>query len=302
MQTLVIGGGGFVGARLVDRLVRRDWVEDVVVLDDGSGADLDELADLPVRTVVGSVLDRDLLDGLVGRADAVVHLAARWGHGAGLADPLGVHDVNATGTTRVLESATRNGVAHLVVGGWLDAETSPATDPLAASFAAAAAAVAGYRSGFGLRLLELRLAEVVGAGRPVGHPRGGWLDAMVDAVVEDRPVPVHGDGRSARQVVDVRTVVDVIERALRGVVGSPTAIDVVAPSPTSELEVLAHLAARAGRTLEIEALDGGRFAGEVTPPAADVGRMAARFPTVAAHPVTDTVDDMLAERRPVVTL
>lgn len=302
MQTLVIGGGGFLGARLVDRLVRRDWVEDVVVLDDGSGGDLDALADLPIRTVVGSVLDRDLLDGLVGRADAVVHLAARWDHGAGLADPLGVHDVNATGTTRVLESATRNGVAHLVVCGWLDAATSPATDPLAASFAAAAAAVAGYRSGFGLRLLELRVAEVVGAGRPTGHPRGGWLDAMVDAVIEDRPVPVHGDGRAPRHVVDVRTVVDVIERALRGVVGSPTAIDVVGPAPTTELEVLAHLAGRAGRTLEIEALEGARTGSSERSPEFDGGRMAARFPTVAPHPVSDTVDDMLSERRPVVAI
>ena len=72
MRVLVTGGAGFIGANFVLRMARTrpDW--QVTVLDAltyaGNGASLDPVAD-PIRFVQGSVVDADLVDGLVGDAD-----------------------------------------------------------------------------------------------------------------------------------------------------------------------------------------------------------------------------------------
>ena len=62
-----------------------------------------------------SILDAATLDRAVEGADAVVHLAARASVPRSLEDPVATHDVNATGTLRVLEAARQAGGAHVVV-------------------------------------------------------------------------------------------------------------------------------------------------------------------------------------------
>ena len=57
MRVLVTGGAGFIGANLCRRLLATPGITHVVVLDDLSTGSAANLAGLPVRVVVGSVLD-----------------------------------------------------------------------------------------------------------------------------------------------------------------------------------------------------------------------------------------------------
>jgi dTDP-L-rhamnose 4-epimerase len=104
MRILVTGGAGFIGSHTCDRLV--ELGHDVTVLDaltapvhrDGVPNYVTHGAEL----IVGDVRDRDLLAGLLRRADAVYHFAAYQDY---LTDFARFSDVNVTATALIYEIA-----------------------------------------------------------------------------------------------------------------------------------------------------------------------------------------------------
>ena len=116
MKVAITGGAGFIGANLVRalRLAEPDW--QIAVIDDlstGCRTNLDGVADVIVYEA--SILNDVALDAAFEVADAVVHLAARTSVQRSVVDPLTTHEVNATGTVRVLDAARRAGVGHVIV-------------------------------------------------------------------------------------------------------------------------------------------------------------------------------------------
>jgi len=114
-RCLVIGGAGFIGSHLVDRLVAQNCA--VTVLDDmstGRRANLSEAQSLgDVEIVQGSVLDREAIEAAAAGCDLVFHLAVQCVRRS-LSTPLENHDVNATGTLNVLEAARRCRVRRFI--------------------------------------------------------------------------------------------------------------------------------------------------------------------------------------------
>ena len=109
MRVLVTGGAGFIGSHTCDRLVRLG--HDVTILDSltppvhrgGRAAYVTPGA----RLVVGDVRDRELLTGLLRRADAVVHLAAYQDY---LTDFATFTEVNVLSTSLIYEIAVAEGL------------------------------------------------------------------------------------------------------------------------------------------------------------------------------------------------
>ena len=107
MRVVVTGGAGFIGANLCRHLVARPEVSAVVVVDDLSSGALANLDRVGAEALVGSILDEAVLDRALDGAASVVHLAARPSVPRSIADPVASHDVNATGTMRVLEAVCK---------------------------------------------------------------------------------------------------------------------------------------------------------------------------------------------------
>jgi UDP-glucose 4-epimerase len=229
MRVLVTGGAGFIGANLCRELTARPQIGRVVALDDLSTGRAENLDGSGADLVRGSILDPDLLARLVDEADAVVHLAARPSVPRSLADPLASHDVNATGTVRVLEACRRTS-AHVVAASsssvygatpQLPKHEGLPTRPLSpygASKLATEAYALAYGASFGLPVLAFRFFNVYGPLQPAGHAYAAVIPAFIDAALRGEQLLIHGDGSQTRDFTFVGSVTAVLADAvLRGV-------------------------------------------------------------------------------------
>src|SRR5437762_9632339 len=73
-RCLVTGGAGFIGSHLVEALTKLG--ASVIVIDDLSGGDRNNVAPFKPEFVEGSILDRDVLGKAIRGCQLVFHLAA----------------------------------------------------------------------------------------------------------------------------------------------------------------------------------------------------------------------------------
>jgi UDP-glucose 4-epimerase len=288
MKVVVTGGAGFIGANLCGTLVRRGC-SPVVAFDDlstGDAANLDDIAG--VELVEASILDRDALAAALEGAGAIVHLAARPSVPRSLADPVATHEVNATGTVRVLEAARASGTGHVIVASSSsvyganpklpkseDLATLPLS-PYAASKLATEAYALAYASSFGLGVLAFRFFNVFGPLQPAGHAYAAVIPAFVSAALECRPLTVHGDGLQTRDFTYVGTVAAILADAVERRVTAPAPVNLAFGSRRSLLEVIETLERVLGRPVTVEHV--ATRAGDVRHSQADDSRLRSLFP------------------------
>ncbi|MCM3887577.1 NAD-dependent epimerase/dehydratase family protein [Frankia sp. R82] len=260
MKVVVTGGAGFIGAHLTRALLAAG--AEVVVLDDLSTGAVANLAGLPVQLIVGSVTDRTTVEQACLGADSIVHLAARPSVARSLLDPMATHAVNATGTLTVLDVAQRD-ETHVVVassssvygvGGTLprteDAPCRPRS-PYAASKLAAEGYALGYRGGFGLPVLAVRLFNVFGPYQSVGHAYAAVVPTFIEAALSGRPLTVHGDGRQTRDFTYVSGVAGTLCDAALRRLSHPDPVNIAFGTRTDLLTVIVELERILGRTLPV---------------------------------------------------
>jgi UDP-glucose 4-epimerase len=287
MRVVVTGGAGFIGANLCRHLLAGD-VGEVVVIDDLSTGDASNLDGLAIETHVGSILDDAVLDAALTGATSVVHLAARASVPRSIADPVAAHEVNATGTMRVLEAVRRHDVSHLVVASSSsvyganpalpkheDLAPSPLS-PYAASKLATESYTLAWSHVWGFEALAFRFFNVFGPLQPAGHAYAAVIPAFVDAALAGRSVEVHGDGRQTRDFTFVDTVCDILTRAVTGRVGCEQPVNLAFGGRHDLLTVLDVLEEILGHPVARHHV--APRAGDVRDSQADRARLEALFP------------------------
>jgi len=234
MKVLVTGGAGFIGSHLCERLLAAGhsvWALDN--LDpfydpEIKRGNLREIARVSDRFhfVQGDITEPEPLRRLCHevRFDQVVHLAARAGVRPSLEQPALYQRVNVEGTVRVLEAARESGVRKLVLASSSSvygcnakvpfAEDDPLTAPIspyAASKIASEALGHVYHHVYGLDVVMLRFFTVYG---PRQRPDLA-IHKFARLIREGRPVPVYGDGSSARDYTFITDILDGIEACMR---------------------------------------------------------------------------------------
>jgi UDP-glucose 4-epimerase len=297
VSIVVTGGAGFIGANLSRRL--RAQGNDVVVVDDLSTGDLENLRDVDVTLVEGTILDPEVLDVAMQDASAVVHLAARPSVPRSITDPMASHLANATGTVEVLEAARRAGNLHVIVASsssvyganpTLPKDEGLATMPLspyAASKLATESYALAYQHSFGVPALAFRFFNVFGPLQPAGHAYAAVVPAFVSAALEHRPLVVHGDGKQSRDFTSVDTVTEVIADAVARGVTSPTPVNLAFGTRTDLLSLIAELEAILDTTVTVEHTE--TRAGDVKHSQADSTRLQELFPGVVPTALPDAL-------------
>ena len=255
MNAMVVGGAGFIGSHLVDRLLAEGEVVDVVDnLSSGS------LANLSSARSVGGQLKIHHLDAASGAAaslvgmrkpDVLYHLAAI---PRSTRTPEG-YAAAFTTTISVLEAARLHSVSKIVVA--LPATSlygRPASrdlplkeqplDPLGIRGIVARATVdllVSYRESDALEFTVLALSSVYG---PRQRPESGVVAAFAAAASERRAPTITGDGRQTRDFLFVDDAVDALVRA--GTRGSGLVINVGTGGQTTLRDLWTAIAGPAG--------------------------------------------------------
>lgn len=128
-RVVVTGGGGFIGAYLVKRLVRDGW--DVAVVDTlvrGDASRFAEVAD-QVRLFTVDVRDAAALTTAFEGAEVVMHLAAINGTENFYKRPELVLDIGLRGALGVVDACRAAGVPDLVVASTAEVYQTPAVVP-----------------------------------------------------------------------------------------------------------------------------------------------------------------------------
>ena len=209
-KVVIIGGAGLIGSHTVDQLTRTD-VGEIIVYDNfvrGREANLaDALADPRVKIydVGGDILQTDVLQSALDRADGVFHFAALWllqCHDF----PRSAFDVNIRGTFNVLEACVAKNVKRLVYSSsasvYGDAVEEPMTEDhpfnnrnfYGATKIAGEAMARAFHHRHGLNVVGLRYMNVYG---PRQDYRGAYIAVimkMLDAI-DPGGGPHHPRGR-----------------------------------------------------------------------------------------------------------
>jgi UDP-glucose 4-epimerase len=285
---VVTGGAGFIGANLCRVLLATDGVDRVVALDDLSTGAEANLDGLDVDLVVGSILDDSALDKALPGAASVVHLAARASVPRSIEDPLASHEVNATGTVRVLEALRRHDVGHVVVASSSSVyganpvlpkreDLAPAPlSPYAASKLATESYALAWAHVWDIEALAFRFFNVYGPLQTAGHAYAAVVPAFVEAALAGRPIPVHGDGLQTRDFTYVDSVAAIIATAVAAGIGHPEPVNLAFGGRSTLLELIDLLEDVVGHPLERQ--HQAARAGDVRDSQADQTRLRSLFP------------------------
>jgi UDP-glucose 4-epimerase len=267
MRILVTGGAGFIGANFVEFVNRRRPDLEISVLDDLSNGDISNLDRLEVELTIGSVLDPALLDPLVARSDAVVHLGALGSVPRSVQDPRATHDANATGTLAVLDAARRLGGRYVVVASSssvyganavlpkTESDWTRPLSPYAVSKLATEAYTYAFGSTYGIPTLPLRFFNVYGPRQSAGHAYAAVVPKFVEKIFQDAPLELQGDGLQSRDFTYVDTVCAVLLEAVTRRVTSSFPVNLAFGTNTSILELVRELETVVGRSLDVRHVD-----------------------------------------------
>jgi UDP-glucuronate 4-epimerase len=226
MNFLVTGGAGFIGSNLSEQLLaagHRVWIFDDLNDFYSPARKERNLKDLqatgkPVTFLRGDLTDARAVEDAFGAAqfDQVIHLAARAGVRPSLEDPVLYQEVNVTGTVRLLEAARKRGVKKITIASSSSvyginskspfSESDPIFHPIspyAASKLACEALGHVYHHLYKMDIAMLRFFTVYG---PRQRPDLA-ICKFVERISNGKPIPVFGDGSSARDYTFVSDTV-----------------------------------------------------------------------------------------------
>jgi UDP-glucose 4-epimerase len=220
-KVVVTGGAGFIGSHVADELARRGYR--VTILDDLSTGKLENIAGLlekgGAELVRGSVTDLPALRQVLAGARFVFHLAALPSVNRSIDDPLASHEVNATGTLKVLIAAKDAGVKKVIYSSsssvYGDTPVLPKREdmiphplsPYAVSKAAGESYCQVFEHVFFLATACLRYFNVYGPRQDPNSQYAAVIPSFVKRTGAGEPPVIYGDGEQTRDFTFVKDVV-----------------------------------------------------------------------------------------------
>jgi UDP-glucose 4-epimerase len=242
-RLLVTGGAGFIGANLIDDLVRAGGYE-IRVVDNESTSRLERIPAHGVNAIRADIRDLEVVGRALDGVDTVVHLAADTRVMDSIADPAKNFDVNVAGSFHLLRLARDAGVKCFVNastgGAILGDAPSPVHEEMPARplspYGASKLAVEGYCSAFagayGMKSASLRFSNVYG---PRSFHKGSVVAHYFKLLLKGDELVVFGDGSQVRDFLFVGDLVHGIRAAIQSGVSGVFQLGSGRPTSVNEL-------------------------------------------------------------------
>ena len=236
MKLLVTGGAGFIGSSFVRMALTEGWAERVVNFDKLTYAgNLENVAPVAehvgYRFVQADICDAAAVENVLREEtpDAIVHFAAESHVDRSIHSPAPVVQTNIHGTFTLLEAARRLKIGRFVhistdeVYGSIKApheadENYPlhTSSPYSASKAGSDLLALSYFTTYQMNVSVTRASNNYG---PYHFPEK-LIPLMISNALEDKPLPVYGDGQQVRDWLYVedhcRAIKSVLEKGRAG--------------------------------------------------------------------------------------
>ena len=219
-MVLVVGGAGFIGSNLVDRLMSENKY--VKVLDDFSNGKKENLSrwlgDDRFELIKGDMRDRDVVKKALENVNALFLEAAKVSIPQSIDNPYLFFDVNVMGTIVVLEEARKADIEKIVVASsssvYGDTPTLPKVEemstnpisPYGVSKLAQERLSMVFSSTYGMDISALRYFNVYGP-RQRGGNYAGVIQIFISRALESKPILIDGDGQQTRDFTYIDDVV-----------------------------------------------------------------------------------------------
>ena len=213
MKLLVTGGAGFIGSNFVRYMLDKYKDYKIVNLDKLTYAgNLENIKDLEANRrhslVKGDICDLRLVEKLVKReeVDVIVNFAAETHVDRSIVDPEAFIRTDVFGTYTLLEVARKFSVKKYVQistdevygsiekGSFSETSSLAPSSPYSASKAAADLLTLAYKTTYGLPVLITRGSNTYG---PYQHTEK-LIPLFVTNLIENKKVPLYGDGKNVR--------------------------------------------------------------------------------------------------------
>lgn len=211
MKLLVTGGAGFIGSNFIRYILRVHPGYRIVNLDKLTYAgNLDNLRDIEsninYRFIKGDISNAKIVNALASKVDAIVNFAAETHVDRSILTPESFIKTDVLGTFTLLEAAKRYKVRRYIqistdeVYGSINkgsfCETSPVcpNSPYSASKAGGDMLARSYFVTYGVPVIITRSSNNFG---PHQYPEK-VIPLFITNALEDKPLPLYGDGKNVR--------------------------------------------------------------------------------------------------------
>jgi dTDP-glucose 4,6-dehydratase len=245
MKILVTGGAGFIGSNFIRHVLAERPDAAIVNYDKltyaGNLANLRSVDQNPHYAFVrGDICDTSAVEHAMAGCDAVVHFAAESHVDRSIYEPAAAIETNVKGTFVLLQVARKLGVSRFVhistdevygdlAAGVFANEESPLqpSSPYSASKAGSDLLVRSYVRTYNFPALITRSSNNYG---PYQFPEK-FLPLLITNLLDDKPLPIYGDGKQQRDWLHVedncRGILAVLERGQVGEAYNIGGLDVV---------------------------------------------------------------------------
>ncbi len=214
---LITGGAGFIGSNFIHYLFEKSDSDEVINLDKLTYAgNLENLTDIAThpkyRFVKGDICDAHLVEQLMPGCDYVINFAAESHVDRSIGQPDDFIRTDIFGTFVLLEAARKNKIKRFIqistdevygsilTGSFKETDALMPSSPYSASKAGADRLAYSYFVTYQLPVIITRCSNNFG---PYQYPEK-LIPLFVTNAIEDKKLPVYGDGQNIRDWIFVR--------------------------------------------------------------------------------------------------
>ncbi len=239
MRILITGGLGFIGTNLINYLIKRDRIKQIIIVDNQSKSStkyLDSICSYKyfnsmkcykinkswINVVNANTKNTSFANKITKNIDCVIHLAAESGVDLSIKNPRKSFDINVNGTFNYLDACRINNVKNFIFAssGSVFGDAMPPMSEMTlknpiSTYGSSKLSIETfcetYSKIFKINTTILRFSNAYG---PYSLHKKSIVANFSKNIIDGKPISINGDGKTTRDYIHVTDIVKAIYNSL----------------------------------------------------------------------------------------